>query len=132
MLPRALVAYLPCILFTCHEVSVLFLGHRSVRSFINQMSQRNVLHFVVDFSNYYSLSANVGVADAQQYGPRNRFTDLLAATYLQRVQLDGGGKLHPAAAAMTGFRKTTCTSVANHVRFAAFATPQLYSTLFGN
>ena len=48
-----------------HRFSVLFLGHHSVHSFMNQVSQRDVLHFVCDCLDYYSLLADVGVADAQ-------------------------------------------------------------------
>ena len=32
---------------------------------MNQVSQRDVLHFVCDCWDYYSLLADVGVADAQ-------------------------------------------------------------------
>ena len=32
---------------------------------MNQVSQRDVLHFVCDCLDYYSLLADVGVADAQ-------------------------------------------------------------------
>ena len=48
-----------------HKFSVLFIDHHSVRSFMNQVSQRDVLHFVCDCLDYYSLLADVGVADAQ-------------------------------------------------------------------
>ncbi len=45
--------------------AVLFLGHLSVRSFMNQDSQRDVLQFVCDWLDYYPLLTDVGVADAQ-------------------------------------------------------------------
>ena len=48
-----------------HNFSVTFIDHHSVRSFMNQVSQRDVLHFVCDCLDYYSLLADVGVADAQ-------------------------------------------------------------------
>ena len=38
----------------------------------------------------------------------------------------------PCSSSNDAIRKTTRTAVADHVIFAAFATPQLYSTLFGS
>ena len=39
-----------------HQFSVPFLGHHSFRSFMNQDSQRDVLHFVCDCLDYYIFS----------------------------------------------------------------------------
>ena len=87
-----------------HKFSVLFINHHSVRSFMNQVSQRDVLHFVCDCLDYYSLLADVGVAEAQMMWTAELIFRPVGG-HLQRVQPDGGGKLHPAAAAMMQFER---------------------------
>ena len=98
---------------------------------MNQVLQRDVLHFVRGCLDFCPLLADVGVADAQSmiwtaeliFGP--------VGGRLQRVQPDGGGKLHLAAAAVTPFERQPARRWRIMcVIFAAFATPQVYSTLF--
>ena len=79
-----------------------------VRSFMNQDFQCDVLHFVCDCLDYCSLYID------RRRCCRRPMTwiwtaELIAGPvggHLQRVQPDGGGKLHPTAAAMTLFEKT--------------------------
>ncbi len=87
-----------------HMFSVLFLSHLSVRSFMNQDSQRDVLHFVCECLDYCSLLTDVFCRQSPMIWTAD-LIDEPVDSHLQIVQLVGGGKLHPAAAATTLFER---------------------------
>ena len=119
------------------KFSVHFLVHHSVRSFMNQVSQRAVLHFVCDCFTYYILLTNVGVADAQYNNDMDRGIDCWACWRIPSTHPTGRWRHAAPCSSSNGAVRSKDNPYGSggsimHVIFAAFATPQLYSALFGS